>query len=241
MIYIVLVMALAISNSIQIFLPSYPSITPPAALPAPLWVIALINAGIAVVLYGGLGIIGLILSHKLGFAEIWDQAISNRRRLLIPGITGAAFGVLFIILDIIFSQFNGIGRLIHPPFPTSFFASLSAGIGEEILFRLFFISLWMWLISYVILRNKRQDLVFWVIAIISALFFAAGHLPSLMLLYNFGSIDQIPGILLLEIVLLNGVISIFAAYYMRKYGFLAAVSIHFWTDIIWHVIWGIWS
>jgi hypothetical protein len=39
--------------------------------------------------------------------------------------------------------------------------------------------------------------------------------------------------------LLNWVISIFAAYYFRKYGFLAAVGIHFWTDIIWHVIWGI--
>jgi hypothetical protein len=23
-----------------------------------------------------------------------------------------------------------------------------------------------------------------------------------------------------------------------KYGFLAAVGIHFWTDVIWHVIWG---
>jgi len=42
-----------------------------------------------------------------------------------------------------------------------------------------------------------------------------------------------------EIFLLNGVLSLFAAHYFRQYGFLAAVGIHFWTDIIWHVIWGL--
>ncbi|GAH57810.1 unnamed protein product, partial [marine sediment metagenome] len=40
-------------------------------------------------------------------------------------------------------------------------------------------------------------------------------------------------------ILLNGVVSLFAAYYFRKYGFLAAVGIHFWTDVVWHVVWGV--
>jgi len=39
--------------------------------------------------------------------------------------------------------------------------------------------------------------------------------------------------------LLNGLMSIFAAYYFRKYGFLAPVGIHFWADIVWHVLWGL--
>jgi hypothetical protein len=25
----------------------------------------------------------------------------------------------------------------------------------------------------------------------------------------------------------------------KKYGFLAPVGLHFWTDIVWHVLWGI--
>jgi hypothetical protein len=41
-----------------------------------------------------------------------------------------------------------------------------------------------------------------------------------------------------EIILLNGVISFFAACYFRKYGFLAAAGIHFWADVVWHVIFG---
>ncbi len=34
-------------------------------------------------------------------------------------------------------------------------------------------------------------------------------------------------------------ISIFGAYYFKKYGFFAPVGIHFWTDIVWHVLWGL--
>ena len=60
-----------------------------------------------------------------------------------------------------------------------------------------------------------------------------------MILFGLNTIQEIPLALISEILLLNGVVSFFAAYYFRKYGFLAAVGIHFWTDIIWHVIWGI--
>ena len=72
----------------------------------------------------------------------------------------------------------------------------------------------------------------------SKLDFALGHFLSVMILFDLNTIQEIPSVLISEIILLNGVISIFAAYYFRKYGFLAAVGIHFWTDIIWHVIWG---
>jgi hypothetical protein len=48
---------------------------------------------------------------------------------------------VFIIDDLMFSWLNRIGRLIHPPFVTAIVASIAAGIGEETMFRLFFISL----------------------------------------------------------------------------------------------------
>ncbi len=55
---------------------------------------------------------------------------------------------------------------------------------------------------------------------------------------NIDSIAEIPGPMWVEIFLLNGVLSFTAAYYFRKYGFLAAVGIHFWNNVVWHVIWG---
>ncbi len=59
-----------------------------------------------------------------------------------------------------------------------------------------------------------------------------------MLLFGLKTVSKIPLALMSEIIILNGVLSLFAAYYFRKYGFLAAVGIHFWTDMVWHVVWG---
>ncbi len=136
------------------------------------------------------------------------------------------------------SRFHTLGPLPHPPFPTSLVASATAGIGEELIFRLFFLSFGVWLISYVILKKRWQNQIFWIIAIFSALAFALAHIPSVMLLFGFNSVNEIPLALMGEIILLNGVVSLFAAYYFRKFGFLAAVGIHFWTNVVWHVIWG---
>jgi len=190
------------------------------------------------ILYGSLGFVGLTLSKKLGFAGFWDKKVSNKQRFLNPLIVGVIIGVFLIIVDLIFTKISGI-TLPHPPFPTSIFASMSAAIGEEILFRLFFISFWVWLISSVILRKRWQNQIFWIIVIISAIGFSFGHLPSMMMVMGFETMSQIPIALYTELIMMNGVVSIVAAYYFRKYGILTAIGIHFWLDVVWHVIYGV--
>ncbi len=236
--YWILVLILAISNAIFVFLP-FPSIFSSQSLPASKPIIALVNALIAIILYGSLGFIGLKLSRKLGFADVWDTKVSNKQRFLTPALIGAVLGIIFILTDSIIGNLQPFGHFIHPPFPTSLIASLSAGIGEELMFRLFFISFWTWVISYLILKRKYLNKVFWIIAIMSAIIFAIGHFPALFILYNLKSIADLPLLFASEILLLNSLVSLFAAYYFRKYGFLAAVGIHFWADIIWHVIYGV--
>ena len=240
-IYIGLIIALAILAAINVFLPqgSFLPILPEQELPASKPVLALANVGIMLVVYGGFGFLGLKLSQKLGFADLWDSKISNRQRFLIPALIGVGIGIFLFLADAIFSQFHTLGALPHPPFPTSLVASAIAGIGEELIFRLFFISFWVWLISYVILKKRWQNQIFWIVAIFSALAFALGHIPSLMILFDLKAVNEIPLAVMTEIILLNGVVSLFAAYYFRKFGFLAPVGIHFWTDVVWHVIWGV--
>ncbi|MFH0846818.1 MAG: CPBP family glutamic-type intramembrane protease [Chloroflexota bacterium] len=239
-IYIGLVLVLALLAGVSIYLPTLEGLMPPAEeLPAPKPVLALANAGIVLVAYGLLGGFGLKLSRKIGLPEIWDAGVSNRQRFLTPALIGSGLGVFLIISDIIFASYNGIGRLVHPPFPTSILASLSAGIGEELLFRLFFIPFWVWLISHLILKGRGEKKVFWTVSVVSALAFALGHIPALMLLFGFKSVSHIPPALMLEIILLNGVVALFCAYYFKKYGYLAAAGIHFWTDVVWHVVWGL--
>jgi hypothetical protein len=97
----------------------------------------------------------------------------------------------------------------------------------------------MWLISKVVFHGNCPEGVFWGVAIFSAAVFSAAHLPAVMYLVNVQSINQIPPILMAEIFILNSVVSLAAAFLFQKFGFLAAVSVHLWTDIVWHVLWGL--
>ena len=121
---------------------------------------------------------------------------------------------------------------------TSLVASTVAGIGEEVIFRLFFIPFWTWLVSTVILRGRWENEIFWVVAACSALTFAVSHVPGVMATFGIERIGDVPTPLMGEIIVLNGIVSLLTAYAFRKYGFLAAVGVHFWTDVVWHVIWG---
>ncbi len=240
-IYISLVVILSFLAAVNVFLPQgdfLPTLSD-RELPFSKAVLALVNAGTMLLLYGGLGFIGLKLSHKLGFPDLWDNKISNKQRFLYPAFIGIGIGLFFILVDTLLSQIHLLGSIPHPPFPTSLVASATAGIGEEIIFRLFFVPFWVWLISFIILRKRWQEPIFWIVTIFSALAFAFGHLPSVMYLFGFNQLNEVPLTLMSEIILLNGVLSIFAAYYFMKYGFLATIGIHFWTDIVWHVIFGL--
>jgi hypothetical protein len=66
-----------------------------------------------------------------------------------------------------------------------------------------------------------------------------GALPALMFFHGWTALSQVPTMLLVEVVLLNGLLSILAAWVFKRSGFLAAVGLHFWTDIVWHVLWGL--
>jgi len=237
--FFILLAILVVVVALNFYLPQGQLATLMPASQTPKWQLALSGAGMTVALYGVLGFIGLILWRKLGFPEIWDENVTNRQRFLIPALVGGALGLVLIVSDLIFGSFNGIGRFLHPPFPTSVVATVSAAIGEEMLFRLFFISFWTWLVGKVILRGRGLTIVYWVVATCSALVFAAGHLPSLMIMLGVNSPAQFSPILLFEVFLLNGLLSLFAAYYFKKYGFLAPVGIHFWADMVWHVLWGL--
>jgi hypothetical protein len=239
--FFVLVAIYALIAGISVFLPQDASgmTVSNQKLPMPVPVIVLVSVLAALIIYGGLGFLGLFLSRKLELPEMWDATISNRQRFLIPALVGFGVAIVIIIGDQIFAPFNGIGHFPHPPFPTSITASIAAGIGEEIMFRLFFTSLWTWLISRIILCGRWQTQVYWVVSIIAAIAFGMGHLPSIMFLYGWTTMEQVPLLLLVEMILLNGIMSLFAAHYFKKYGFLAPVGIHIWADIAWHVIWGL--
>jgi len=75
-IYIVLIVVLAALTALNVYI-SPLGIDETSALPAPLIVLALVNAGVILVVYGGLGWFGLKLADKLDFTPIWPSQLLN--------------------------------------------------------------------------------------------------------------------------------------------------------------------
>lgn len=236
-IYWSLILIMSLCMALMMFFP-WEGIMTNAQMPASREVMAVVNFLIGIVIYGGLGYLAHRIWKSMDLPGIYNHHFRIRDQILTPLFVGVLCGIVLILGDMFFSTLHGMGRLPHPPFPASIFASIQAGIGEEIIFRYLFISVWLWIIWKKILKGKHFKLIFWILAIISALAFAAGHLPAVTALYGVSINELEPGFIA-EIFILNGVVAMAAAYYMKKYGILAAFGVHILTDIVWHVIWGV--
>ena len=207
----------------------------------PPMVYGLVNAGIVLVVYGLLGFGGYWFAKKLDLPGIIREDGTWRSLYLIPFGIGVACGILLILGDVLFAPFNGLGRFPHPAFPASIFASLSAGIGEEIAFRGFVFGLWALILNWLLKRFNQRTLALWIANVIAALAFGAGHLPLVLMLTGATSVAELSPITLAEVFLLNGLVGLWAGQRYMKDGLVAASGVHFWTDVVFHVIWGLFS
>lgn len=208
-------------------------------MPLPPAVYGLANAGIVFVVYGLIGLAGYWFARKLGLPGIYSEDGNPRRWFLIPLALGLACGLLLIAGDILFAPVNGFGRFPHPPFPVSILASLSAGIGEEIIFRGFVFGLWGFILNWLFKRFNGRTIALWIANVIAALAFGAGHLGTIIVLTGASSLADLSPILLVEVFLLNGIIGLIAGERYMKDGLIAAAGVHFWTDVVFHVLWGL--
>jgi hypothetical protein len=202
-------------------------------------VVGLANAGIVLVVYGLLGLAGYWFARKLGLPGIFSQDGHWRGWFFIPLALGLACGVALVIGDVLFAPINGFGRMVHPGFPVSILASLSAGIGEEIAFRGFTFGLWAFILNWLFKRFNGRTAAFWAANVIAALAFGAGHLGTVLVLTGATSPAGLSPVLIVEILVLNGIIGLIAGQRYMVDGLVAAAGVHFWADIVFHVIWGL--
>jgi hypothetical protein len=209
----------------------------------PNWVLGLANAGLILVAYGALGAAGVWLGHRAGLPGVYRCGGGRRRDAgwrkwaWLPLIYGLIVGVLMVAGDRAFAALGDWGGLAHPAFPLSLLASASAGIGEEVIFRGFVMGVWAWLLTRFLKGARGTGVALWIANGIAALAFAAGHLPAVMLLYDAQTPLELPPALLLEMLVLNGLVALVAGERYRRDGLVAAMGVHFWADIVWHVIW----
>jgi len=200
--------------------------------------LGLLNAGYTLVAYTLVGLLWLRIARKIGYPEMYREGVTAKELVRDPIIIGIILGLVLVFFDWIFYTFANSIRLPHPTFPFSLIASASAAIGEEIFFRGLILALWAWVLHQ-LAPGQGKDRIFWFANILAALAFAAGHLPFAVTVLGVENILAVPPVIIFEIFLLNGVVGLVAGRQYYKHGLLAAIAVHFWTNVVWHVVWGL--
>ena len=182
-------------------------------LPVPLYVLLTAQLIQAIVLFGIAIFVGLHLARKVGLGlpilEGWLEGREVKSYLRsILGISiglGILAGILIIGLDLLFS-FAGVSinlaqASINPPAWQGFLASFYGGINEEVLLRLFVMTLIAWVIFRIrkTEEGKPTNTVMWLAIIIAAVIFGIGHLPAVM------AITTLTPLVIVRTIILNAV------------------------------------
>lgn len=111
---------------------------------------------------------------------------------------------------------------------------LYGGIIEEVMLRLFMMSLIAWMLWKLFFRKQEQAPKGVIIAanVIAALLFAAGHLPATVMLFG-----ELTPLIVFRCFLLNGGFGLLFGWLFRKYGIAYAMLSHALLHIISKLIW----
>jgi membrane protease YdiL (CAAX protease family) len=111
-------------------------------------------------------------------------------------------------------------------------ASFYGGIAEEILLRLFLMSLLVWLGRFFsrTAEGKPTPVVVWMANILAAVLFGLGHLPATSFLVT------LTPLIVTRALVLNGLLGIIFGWLYWKHGLESAMISHFSADLVLHVL-----
>jgi membrane protease YdiL (CAAX protease family) len=214
---------------------------PPLPVPlAAVIAVQIIQNAVLVAIAVGLG---LLLATRVGLdaplleARLAGKAVSQRlRALLAPSVLGgAAAGLAIIVLDLlVFARDMPAAAPAgeHPPVWQGLLASFYGGITEELLMRLFLMSLLAWLLGLVWREAPGRPAAgaFWTANLGAAILFGLGHLPAT------AALVPLTGMVVLRAILLNGIGGVVFGHLYWRRGLEAAMLAHFSADILLHVL-----
>ena len=191
-------------------------------------VLTLQSVGYALIL----GIIGKILAKKIG---LWRKLEVSKKAIIEILLVTILGGIVFIMTDnLIFNNYSEVIKNSYSAKPTVEYiiASLTyGGVVEEIMLRLFFMSLIAFIIQKISKREEMNIKILVIANIVAAILFAAGHLPATITTIG------ITPMILLRCFLLNGCFGILFGRLYRKYGIHCAMIGHVGVHIVSKIIW----
>ena len=182
-----------------------------------------------------LGAAGIWLGKKTG---LWKDETKLSKKPLIITLVFAFIGGLFLILPdlFFFGKYNEVimnSYAAKPSIPYIIGSVLYGGVIEEVMLRLFWMSLVAFLLWKLFAKNAEKPTVaiLMIANVVAAILFAAGHLPATLMM-----IGSSP-IVIFRCFLLNGGFGLLFDCLYRKHGLRYAMLAHAGCHVISKLIW----
>jgi membrane protease YdiL (CAAX protease family) len=195
------------------------------------------------VLFAGAIFFGMRLAGKVGLeAPILERWIGPTKKELPPGavfvpfLAGAGMAaVVLLLLQNVFLPRLAVSPLALDgmvPVWKRFLACFYGGINEELVMRLFLLSLVLWLFKKVARTTALRPALglFWAANILIAVLFGMAHLGVVRITM------ELTPMVLATILSANGILGLCFGYLCWKRGIEAAMIAHFSADLVLHVI-----
>jgi membrane protease YdiL (CAAX protease family) len=220
-------------------------------LPLPLPTLLILQVVQSALLFSVVTALGLYLANRIGLgvpileARLRGASVEDTIRaiLQVSIAVGVVSALLIIALELLLFQpalLREFGDKVEalnaetaqPAAWKGFLASFYGGIVEEILLRLFLMSLLAWLGSFVSKTpaGKPTNIVFWIANILAAIVFGLAHLPAT------ATLIPLTPLVITRAIVLNGLAGVAFGYLYWKRGLESAMVAHFSADIILHVV-----
>jgi hypothetical protein len=183
---------------------------------------------LSIPIYGALGYLGMrYFLRRAGFKGMLDSGKGTSKYVL-PVVLGTAFAGGAIVFDLISRD-----RVPQLPFPISIPAYVPVAIMDNMFWKLFLLTLVIFLISGKLMKGRHQEKVFWSASIVYAL---------LYMMIQFGQYSSLVGnitfLTVFQIISVSGGFILVSCWMFRRYGFLAPVLMHLAQYIIYHGLYG---
>lgn len=203
-------------------------------LPAPLSVMTMIGIIQNTLFYGAIAWAGVWLCEQVGFRmPFFSEELEFKHATCFVWqsiICGICVGMTVLSLDLLLPQMGSrINETTFIELFRGFMASFYGAINEEVLFRLFFISFFVWVFTLIFGKTKKDT---WISSsiIISALLFGAMHLPSA------AKLGPLTTGIFMRVMCLNGISGIMFGILFTQCGLEAAMIAHFAANLVLHVL-----
>ncbi len=214
-----------------------PQLTARIPVPLPMFaIIQTLQAGVVFLLLAWAGL-------RLGYAHGLDAPLlrqwvnagptrSSPTRWLSSISLGVAVACVCLLADRAIGAWLPAALATAAPVPDwwkGFLASFYGGIGEEVVCRLFLVSLLVWLGARTLHASPPHTSIYWIAIVAAAVLFGIAHLPALAqtTTLDAANISRVMG--------LNGLAGVAFGWLYWRRGLEHAVAAHFSADLVVHV------